>query len=68
MGGEPAEGMNFRLNGNFIPTDAKSPGTVYQRPARRAAGLKTDDDDVDGNDFLTFSLCFNGSLNPPNCP
>jgi hypothetical protein len=23
------------------------------------------DGDVDGNDFITFSLCFNGSLNPP---
>jgi hypothetical protein len=29
-----------------------------------------DDGDVDGNDFLTFSLCFNDSLNPPQaaCP
>ena len=26
-----------------------------------------EDGDVDGNDFLTFSLCFNGSLNPPGC-
>ena len=23
------------------------------------------DRDVDGNDFLTFSLCYNGSLKPP---
>ena len=28
------------------------------------------DGDVDGNDFLTFSTCYNGSLNParPACP
>jgi hypothetical protein len=28
------------------------------------------DGDVDGNDFLTFSLCYNGSFNPPQsgCP
>ena len=23
------------------------------------------DGDVDGNDFITFSLCYNGSLKPP---
>ena len=26
------------------------------------------DGDVDGNDFLSFSVCYNGALNPPQCP
>jgi len=34
------------------------------------ATLATPDLDVDVNDFLTSSACFNGALNPPNpgCP
>ena len=36
----------------------------------RPAGDFNNDDDVDGFDFLTFSVCFNGSLLPPQsgCP
>jgi hypothetical protein len=44
---------------------------AYEYQASPTTGSQADlddDGDVDGIDFLTFSVCFNGSLNPPNCP
>ena len=53
---------SFRLRGGFTPTP----------PPQRSLGDLDDDGDVDGEDFMTFSNCFNGSLNPPlpscGCP
>jgi len=56
----------------FTPMVAKDIYDAWQRVLAEAdsasASADLDDDgDVDGYDFVTFSLCFNGSLNPPNC-
>jgi hypothetical protein len=44
-------------------------GTTFSDEAAltvTAPGDLDRDEDVDGMDFLTFSICFNGSLHPPN--
>jgi hypothetical protein len=53
-------------NSNFDNTFWVISGNPAQYP--HFPSLKEDldgDRDVDGNDFLTFSLCFNGSLKAP---
>jgi len=44
---------------------------AYEYQATPTTGSQADfdnDGDVDGIDFLTFSVCYNGSLKPPACP
>ena len=58
--------LNFLGNTNFSDTFWIVSGHPAQYPYFPSLNEDLDGDrDVDGNDFLTFSLCYNGSLKPP---
>ena len=63
------QNTTYRGNSNFDHSFWVVEGSPSQYYPSASADLDNDLD-VDGQDFLTFSVCYNGSLNPPQvvCP
>ena len=78
-GGGTSTGGGFTLSGTIGQADGRSQpmtgsdftlvgGFWVSLAAERSCDPDYDGDgDVDGKDFVTFAVCFNGSNNPPDC-